>query len=104
METDGTVVVVVRSSLPGLLDLDTEQMMETQWLLVLEKFNLPPGNIEFGVAQESITCVETMDLSQVSRGSKHTRSHRLDLGFISRHDLVLEDIVISLLPCSNQCF
>lgn len=98
METDGIVVVVVQSSLSDLLDLDTEQMMETQWLLVLGKFNLPPGNTEFGVAQEFMTCVETMDLSQVRRGSRHIRSHTLDLGFISRHDLVLEDIVISLLP------
>lgn len=84
LETDG-IIAVVQSCLPDLLDLDTEQMMETQWFLVLRKF---------------MTCVETMDLFQVIRGSRHTGSHTLDLGFISRHDL--EDIVINLVVIKSM--
>lgn len=44
-------------------------------------FNLPSGDIQAGVAQESVAAMATMDLSQVVKGLAHRSNHRLDLGF-----------------------
>lgn len=69
----------------------------------------PLRGIEFWSAEEFISNMATMDLSQVTESSKHTRSYILDLVFILRqlqHDMDVENITINPLldKLLSNCF
>ena len=81
-------------------------LLQLLWLVVLEGFNIHKDISLLGVAQDFMSTMTTMGLSQAVSDLTHVAGHILDLIFCTRkdgHELDVEELSFILLSLIDHC-